>query len=213
MGKVVLGEGFLSQSTQQVEGGVTDLLETFDSEARGYLDNYIKQIAVPLEEWQSRGYKTASQLLSPILRWFDRTAREYPDVTSRDTFLHARAEATARLAQLGSLSVGTVTDYGKVVEFLGAGAFGTVWQVDPGEHGSRVALKLYDPHELHVKEKLVRFQRGYKAMALLDHPYIVEVVRYSESPVGFYMDYVDGPNLRQIGSGIGEPIDALPSWW
>ena len=209
VGKVVLGEGFLSQSTQQVEGGVTDLLEIFDSEARGYLDDYIKQIAVPLEEWQSRGYKTASQLLSPILRWFDRTAREYPDVTSRNTFSHARAEATARLAQLGSLSVGTVTDYGKVVEYLGAGAFGTVWQVDPGEDRPRVALKLYHPHELPVKEKLVRFQRGYKAMALLDQPYIVKVVRYSESPVGFYMDYIDGPNLRQFGNSIGEPIDAI----
>ena len=209
IGKVVLGEGFLSESRQQAQGGATDLLDELDAEARGYLDNYIKQIAVPLEDWQSQGYRTASQLLSPILRWFDRTAREYPDVASRDYFSRARAEATGRLAQLGTLSVGTVTDYGKVVDNLGAGAFGTVWRVDPGEGGLQVALKLYHPHELHVREKLVRFQRGFRAMALLDHPNIVKVVRYSESPVGFYMDYIDGPNLRQLGNTIGEPDDVI----
>ena len=207
VGKVILGEGFSTHSIAEADGGGNDLLESLDAEARGHLDDYLKQIAVPLEEWQSHGYKTASQLLSPILRWFDRTAREYPDVGSRDTFSRARAEANARLAQLGSLSVGTVTDYGKVVGTLGAGAFGTVWQVDPGEDRPQVALKLYHPHELPVKEKLVRFQRGYKAMALLDHPHIVKVVRYSESPVGFYMDYINGPNLRDFGRTLVDPPD------
>ena len=207
VGKVVLGEGFLNQSTQGAEGAAGALLENLDAEAREHLDNYIRQVAVPLDEWQSQGYKAASQLLSPILRWFDRTAREYPDVVSRDTFSRARAEAAARLGQLGSLSMGTVTDYGRGVKYLGSGAFGTVWQVDPSEGGSQVALKLYHPHELHVREKLVRFQRGYKAMALLDHPHIVKVRRYSDSPVGFYMDYIDGPNLREFGNTLGEPAD------
>ncbi len=209
LGKVVLGEGFSSQLVQNIEGGATALLESLDAEARKHLDEYIKQIAVPLDEWQSQGYKAASQLLSPILRWFDRTAQEYPDVSSRDTFSRARAEARSRLAQLGSLSEGTVTDYGKVVHYLGAGAFGTVWRVDPGEGRPQVALKIYHPHELQVKEKLVRFQRGYKAMALLDHPHIVKVVRYSESPVGFYMDYIDGPNLRDFGYTADQPVDLL----
>lgn len=209
VGRVVLGQGFSTHSPQQFEGGATALLENLDTEAREHLDNYIKQIAVPLEEWQAEGYKGASQLLSPILRWFDRTAMEYPDVAFRDTFLRARAEAMARLAQLGSLSVGTVTDYGRVVEPLGAGAFGTVWRVDPGDDRPQVALKLYHPHELHVQEKRVRFQRGYRAMALLDHPHIVKVVRYSESPVGFYMDYIPGANLRQLGRTIVEPADIV----
>lgn len=201
VGKIVLGEGF---SSEHVESG-TELLESLDIEAREHLDNYIKQIAVPLEEWQDRGYKAASQLLSPILRWFDRTAREYPDVAARNIFSRARDEATARLAQLGSLSVGTVTDYGRVADYLGAGAFGTVWRVDPSDDRPQAALKLYHPHELQVREKLTRFQRGYKAMALLDHPHIVKVVRYSESPVGFYMDYIDGPNLREFGQTLDEP--------
>ena len=209
VGKVVLGGGFFSQTTQDSEGESTALLESLDAEARKHLDEYIKQVAVPLDLWQSEGYKAASQLLTPILRWLDRTAREYPDVVSRDTFLRARSEAQSRLAQLGSLSVGTVTDFGKVVRYLGAGAFGTVWEVDPGEGQPHVALKVYHSHELQVKEKLVRFQRGYKAMALLDHPHIVKVVRYSESPVGFYMDYIDGSNLRAFGRTVDQPTDLL----
>lgn len=205
VGKVILGQGFLGQSGIEEESGTSALLESLDAEARDHMDNYIAQIAVPLEEWHSQGYRTASQLLSPILRWFDRTAREYPDVTSRETFSQARNEANARLAQLGSLSEGTVTDYGRVIKHLGGGAFGSVWQVDPGEERPDVALKLYHPHELNIKEKLVRFQRGFKAMTLLDHPHIVKVVRYSESPVGFYMEYIDGPNLRQFGHTVDEP--------
>ena len=46
-------------------------------------------------------------------------------------------------------------------------------------------------------------------MALLDHPHIVKVVRYSESPVGFYMDYIPGANLRQLGRTIVEPADIV----
>ena len=208
-GRIILGEGFSGPFLPDPKGDPSDLLDSLDAEARDHLDGYIKQIAVPLDEWQLKGYKTASQLLRPILRWFDRTAREYPDVSLRDTFSRARAEAESRLAQLGTLSQGTVTDYGKVIDYLGAGAFGTVWRVDPGEGKPNVALKLYHPHELHVKEKRVRFHRGYKAMDLLDHPHIVKVVLYSESPVGFYMDYIDGPNLRDFGNTVDQPAEIL----
>ena len=205
----MLGAGFSHFLVQQAGDSPADLMESLDAEARQHLDKYIKQIAVPLDEWQSQGYKTASQLLSLILRWFDRTAREYPDVASRDTFSRARAEAQSRLAQLGSLSEGTVTDFGKVVGYLGAGAFGMVWRIDPGEGRPEAALKIYHSHELHVREKLVRFQRGYKAMSLLDHSNIVKVMRYSGSPVGFYMDYIDGPNLREFGHSVDSPADVL----
>lgn len=209
LGKVVLGSGFATEYVLNADDAPSILLDRLDEEARNHLDKYISQMAIPLDEWQSKGYKAASQLLNPILRWFDRTAREYPDVSSRDTFSRARDEAQARLAQLGSLSVGTVTDYGRVSKYLGAGAFGTVWQVDSGGSAPQAALKIYHPHELQVKEKLVRFQRGFQAMALLDHPHIVKVRRYSECPVGFYMAFVDGPNLRDFGHTVDEPAEMI----
>lgn len=208
IGRVILGGGFSTQYGASMEAGDTTFLDDLDATARQHLDTYIKQIAVPFDEWQSKGYKAASQLLSPILRWFDRTVREYPDVTSREAFSRARSEAQSRLAQLGSLSVGTVTDQGEVVACLGAGAFGTVWRVNPNDD-HELALKIYHPHELQVKEKRVRFQRGYRAMALLDHPHIVQVGRYSESPVGFYMDYIPGPNLREFGRAVDDPEQLL----
>ena len=209
LGKVVLGGGFSTYAVTQIDGTTVTLLESLEDEARAHLDQYIKQVAVPLAEWQSRGYKAASQQLTPILRWFERTALEYPEVSSREGFIHARAEAYSRLTQLGSLSIGTVTDYGKVLDNLGAGAFGTVWRVQSEAGHADAAFKVYHPHELQVREKLVRFQRGYRAMSVLDHPHIVKIGRYSESPVGFYMDYIDGPNLRDFGRTVDQPSELL----
>ena len=209
IGKVVLGSGFSSLPESELEGTEASLLDSLEREARSHLDRYIEQVAVPLDEWQSRGFKTSSQLLPPILRWFERTAMEYPDITKRDSFIRARAEANTRLAQLGTLSEGTVTDYGRIEQNLGAGAFGTVWKVKPDGGGPELAFKIYHPHELQVKEKLVRFQRGYRAMATLDHPHIVKVSMYSDSPVGFYMDYINGPNLRSFGNAIDQPAELI----
>ena len=209
IGRVVLGEGFSVPWLKRGGDAEGSLYDDLDAEARTHLDGYISQIAVPLDEWQSQGYKAASKLLSPILRWFERMAREYPEVSSRDTFSRARSEAQSRLAQLGSLSIGTATELGTVAECLGAGAFGTVWRVEAGEGAPPLAFKVYHPHELHVKEKRIRFQRGYTAMNLLDHPHIVKVNRYSESPVGFYMDYIGGPNLRDLGPVIDQPADVI----
>jgi len=43
-------------------------------------------------------------------------------------------------------------------------------------------------------------------MKQLDHPNIVHVYEFTECPLGFYMDFVDGPNLRALGRGVAEPI-------
>ena len=43
----------------------------------------------------------------------------------------------------------------------------------------------------------------------LNHPHIVSVHRYTNCPVGFYMDYIDGPNLRDFGGALTEPPEIL----
>jgi len=45
-------------------------------------------------------------------------------------------------------------------------------------------------------------------MRLLDHPNVVKVHVYTECPLGFYMDYIDGPNLRNL-SNLADPIDVI----
>ena len=46
-------------------------------------------------------------------------------------------------------------------------------------------------------------------MQQLEHPHIVRVHQYTNCPVGFYMDFVDGPNLRDFIGPISEPSDTL----
>ena len=208
-GLIILGAGFAAQNTLTPDQTGVDptLLDRVEGEAQRHLDQYLKQVAVPYEQWRTVGFRKASQALEPLLRWFDRHVGEYPELLSRSRFRAAYAEAQARLAQLGALSEGTCTDEGQIVERLGAGAFGTVWKVKP-DGGAPVAYKVYHSNELAVKDKVARFERGYRAMNQLDHPHIVKVHRFTRSPLGFYMSFVDGPNLRQLGR-LREPSDAV----
>src|SRR3990172_845655 len=70
---------------------------------------------------------------------------------------------------------------------------------------SPLAYKVYHARDLAIAEKVRRFERGYNAMKQLDHPYIVKVRGFTECPLGFYMDFIDGPNLRNFSGTIEEP--------
>jgi serine/threonine protein kinase len=165
-------------------------------------------VAVTYAEWKTRGFRSASQLLEPILRWFERQVREYPELGSSGPFQEAYSEARARLSSLGTISEGIWTDEGKVTKYLGAGAFGTVWRVERTD-GTALAYKLYHSSELHVRDKVLRFGRGYRAMNQLDHPHPVKVHKYTHSPVWFYMDFINGPNLRDFVGTLQEPLQII----
>jgi serine/threonine protein kinase len=209
-GRIILGAGFPAPHplTADQTGVQPALLAAIEQEAKTHLDRYLQQVAVPYEEWKMEGFLKASQLLEPLLRWFDRHIREYPELVSRKEFREAHSEAEVRLAQLGALSEGIRTDEGEIVGRLGAGAFGTVWKVErPGR--TPLAYKVYHSNELQIKEKVARFERGYRAMNQLDHPHIVKVHKFTNSPLGFYMDFIDGPNLRQFAGTLTEPCDII----
>ena len=214
-GSIILGAGFdpptpfsldpLTPSETETDLGI---ISTLERQAAQHLDAYLKQTAVPYEEWKTEGYRKASQLLEPILRWFRRTIGENPEVLSRPTFSDAYSEANARLIQLGALSEGTYTGEGRVEKRLGAGAFGTVWKVASLDQEA-LAYKVYHSAEIDIKDKVARFERGYRAMQQLEHPHIVKVHKFTACPIGFYMDFVDGPNLRDFIGTISEPTDVL----
>lgn len=215
VGSIVLGAGFtppapfsLDPLTPLETDTPPDLIFEFERQALQHLDSYLEQTAIPYEKWKTEGFRTASQLLEPTLRWFRRTVSENPELLSSSIFSEAYSEAKARLTQLGALSEGTYTDEGRVEKRLGAGAFGTVWRVEcPGERA--LAYKIYHSTELDLKEKVARFERGYRAMQQLEHPHIVKVRKYTQCPVGFYMDFVEGPNLRDFVGTVSEPSEIL----
>jgi len=97
---------------------------------------------------------------------------------------------------------------GTVGELLGAGTFGAVWRVAT-HAGTKAAYKVYNPTELRNHEKLTRFRQGYEAMGRLNHPYIVQVHSFTACPLGFYMDLIDGINLREQGPPAEDPSEVI----
>ena len=214
-GSVILGAGFdppapfsLNPLTPSETDTDLDIISQLEQQATRHLNTYLEQTAVPYEKWKTEGFHKATQLLEPILRWFRRTISENPELLSRTIFSDAHSEANARLTQLGALSEGTYTGEGRVEKRLGAGAFGTVWKVE-SPNQKALAYKIYHSNEIDIKDKVARFERGYRAMQQLEHPHIVRVHKYTPCPIGFYMDFVDGPNLRDFIGTISEPSEVL----
>ena len=214
-GSVILGAGFaprapfsLNPLTPSDTATDLDVLSQLEQQASQQLSTYLEQTTLPYERWKTEGFRKATQLLEPLLRWFRRTISENPELLSRHTFTEAYSEAKARLTQLSALSEGTHTSEGRVERRLGSGAFGTVWRVQPSDERV-LAYKVYHSTEIDLREKVARFERGYRAMQQLEHPHIVRVHQYTNCPIGFYMDFVDGPNLRDFIGPVREPHEIL----
>ena len=214
-GLIILGAGFpppvpfsLPPLTPSDTHTDTDLVSQLEAQANQLLSDYVAETVVPYDRWKTEGYRRSAQLLVPILRWFRRTVSENPEVQSSKVFSEAYSEANARLAQAGTLSEGTHTEEGRVEKRLGSGAFGTVWKIKTPDQRD-LAYKVYHSAELVLKDKIARFERGFRAMELLEHPHIVKVHKYTQCPLGFYMDFVDGPNLRELTGTVSEPAEIL----
>jgi serine/threonine protein kinase len=124
--------------------------------------------------------------------------------------MSAYTVARTRLGSLAEIEEGYVTKDGAVERRIGSGTFGTVWLVqDPRSKESPLAYKVYHPHDLAIAEKVKRFNIGFKAMSQLEHPHIVKVRKYTECPVGFYMDFIDGPNLRNFTGSLSDPGELI----
>jgi serine/threonine protein kinase len=87
---------------------------------------------------------------------------------------------------------------------IGGGSFGDIWKVTK-DSDELFAYKIYHPNDLHLSDKVSRFERGYRAMKKLVHANIVRVYEYTQAPIGFFMDYVDGSNLRDLAPTNEEP--------
>ncbi len=204
-GRLLLGVGFTGRAPT---GLGEERAGEIEREAQRHLSEYQSRFAAAytdLAGWQQSGYKTACQMLEPILQWFNKRLKEFPTLGKRQRFSELRAAALQRLEPLCRVDVGTTLPEGTIKEKLGSGLFGTVWRVADSTLHSDLALKIYHPQDIDQEEKIRRFTRGYDAMKMLDHPHIVKVHRFAECPLGFYMDYIDGPNMRKFSGTVEEP--------
>src|SRR3974390_2036942 len=100
----------------------------------------------------------------------------------------------------------------EVLELIGHGGMGAVYKARQPGLDRLIALKILPPYPGTDPGFAERFTREARAMARLNHPNIVVV--YDFGQVGnlhyFIMEYVDGPNLRQVEqSGKLTPREAL----
>jgi eukaryotic-like serine/threonine-protein kinase len=210
-GRLILGSGL----SPQVQPVLTDERAVeLEREAQRFLQDYQSTTASSygdLSRWKAEGHKAACQTLEPLLNWFERRLGEFPYLKERTDFLKLKEAAIQRLAYLQTIDIDTITPLGIVKEKLGSGNFGTVWKIDPVLASAEPALayKIYHPQDFGEHEKVRRFRRGYEAMNQLDHPYIVKVQKYTNCPMGFFMNFIDGPNLRNFTGTLDEPKNLI----
>lgn len=112
---------------------------------------------------------------------------------------NASTDAAPRELGPGDTLRGTGVEY-RVAGRLGRGGMAQVFEVEDRELGKRFALKLLDPHLATHPESLERFEREARALARLDHPNIVTVMRLDrtedERRPFFLMERLRGGTLR-----------------
>ncbi len=100
----------------------------------------------------------------------------------------------------------------KIIEELGRGGMGIVYQAEDTKLKRTVALKFLPPELTHITEIKERFMREAQAAAALDHPNICTVYEFDETEETTFisMAYIEGQSLRKrIDSGPLELDEAL----
>jgi tRNA A-37 threonylcarbamoyl transferase component Bud32 len=88
----------------------------------------------------------------------------------------------------------------EVLELIGQGGMGAVYKARQTKLDRLVAVKVLPPEWGRDPAFAERFTREACALAKLSHPHIVAVHDFGETAGLYYlvMEYVDGPNLRQV---------------
>ncbi len=100
----------------------------------------------------------------------------------------------------------------EIIELIGRGGMGAVYKARQPDLDRFVALKILAKKAGDDSGFSERFTREARALARLSHPHIVGVHDFGHAGElsYFIMEYVDGPNLREIqGAGHLSPTEAL----
>src|SRR5690349_12610556 len=101
-----------------------------------------------------------------------------------------------------SLAPGARIGHYEVVQLLGTGGMGQVYQAVDTRLGRHVALKLLQDRLAGDPSALDRFTREARAASALNHPNIVTIYDIGESETGRYiaMELVKGRSLRTLAA-------------
>lgn len=163
-----------------------------------------------LAGWKSHRYASLAQQCAGVLDWFHRQRTRYPEAPQRTIFGSQMAELESLQRRFATLDVGTRLPNGRVVEReIGSGHFGVVFEVSDTGLDTSLAYKVLHAVNLSTDDMKRRFLNGYEAMRRLDHPRVVGVYEYTDFPLGFFMELVDGADFRDVGVQVREDPVAL----
>ncbi|MDO4576332.1 MAG: serine/threonine-protein kinase [Planctomycetia bacterium] len=98
------------------------------------------------------------------------------------------------------LELGVIFDEFELVRYIGGGGMGHVWLAQDCNLNRLVALKVLHTDKVENTEVTRRFRAEAQAVAMLNHPNIVQIYAFREDPASkrmyIAMEYIAGENIR-----------------
>lgn len=204
----IVGSGFVSDGriTEQTNHKIREL----EKKVAGYnitLKKFVRRVERDTE-WLERGYVDESRRLAPIFDFYIRELNK-DRLSASNIFADFRNQVLNAWTRMSQLRPGIKVSKGHIEKEIGSGGFGRVWKVR-SEDGKNYAYKVCHAHILtEGRDNLRRFHRGYKSMQLLDDSSVVKVHTFTDAPYGFYMDFIDGPNWRELSLSTNQSLQTI----